>query len=162
MVVQHSIANGQLIYVVDNDATISQLVAVNLQARGYRVRRFDQGAEVLTSVETDEPALMVLDIIMPGINGLVLAREVRRLSQVPILMLSVRDEISPSCLPWTWGRTTISPSRFGWKSCWLGFELFCVEPGSLKSALPLLLTASDSSLSTWNVTRYPATTGRSS
>ena len=94
MVVQHSIANGQLIYVVDDDATISQLVAVNLQARGYRVRRFDQGAEVLTSVETDEPALMVLDIIMPGINGLVLAREVRRLSQVPILMLSVRDEIS--------------------------------------------------------------------
>ena len=94
MVVQHSIANGQLIYVVDDDATISQLVAVNLQARGYRVRRFDQGAEVVTSVETDEPALMVLDIIMPGINGLVLAREVRRLSQVPILMLSVRDEIS--------------------------------------------------------------------
>jgi two-component system KDP operon response regulator KdpE len=84
----------QLIYVADDDAATARLVEANLSARGYRVKQFDRGAAVLQALEQERPDLMVLDVMMPGINGLEVARRVRRSSQVPILMLTVRDEMT--------------------------------------------------------------------
>ena len=85
--------DAQLIYVADDDPATARLVEVNLSARGYRVKQFDRGAAVLQALEQERPDLVVLDVMMPGINGLEVARRVRRTSQVPILMLTVRDEM---------------------------------------------------------------------
>ena len=83
-----------LVYVVDDDAAIARLVSVNLAARGYRVKQFSEGESVLECLGVDSPDLVILDIVMPGINGLEVASRVREVSTIPIMMLSVRDEAS--------------------------------------------------------------------
>ena len=84
--------NNHLIYVVDDDTAIARLVSVNLAARGYRVKEFDSGLQAVSSLKTDDPHLVILDIMMPGPDGLEITRQIRQVSQVPILILSVRDE----------------------------------------------------------------------
>jgi len=83
-----------LIYVVDDDHSISKLVSFNLTARGYQVRQFDNGHAVLDGLAADGPALIIMDYLMPGANGLEVTRKVREVSMVPIMILSVRDETS--------------------------------------------------------------------
>ena len=79
-------------YVVDDDIAISRLVAVNLAARGYRVKQFYTGGEALASLQGESPDLIVLDLLMPDCDGLEIAKVIRRSSWIPILVLSVRDE----------------------------------------------------------------------
>lgn len=83
-----------LIYVVDDEPLISNLVALNLTNRGYRVTQFGTGQAALESLRGETPDLIIMDIVMPGDDGLEVARQIRQFSQVPILMLSVRDEVT--------------------------------------------------------------------
>ena len=78
-----STGTGSLVYVVDDDAAIARLITVNLAARGYRVRQFSEGKSALDSLGEDAPDLVILDILMPGINGLEVASQVRRVSTRP-------------------------------------------------------------------------------
>ena len=87
-----STVENTLIYMVDDDVSIGRLVAVNLIARGYRVKQFYNGPSAVAALEVDEPELIILDLLMPYIDGLEVTRRVRQVSQVPILILSVRDE----------------------------------------------------------------------
>ena len=86
------------VYVVDDDPVIANLVFHNLRSSGYRVAQFATGSEMLDSLEPKWPGepkwpdLVVLDIMMPGPNGLEVARNLREFSQIPILMLSIREE----------------------------------------------------------------------
>ena len=84
---------GKLVYVVDDDPAVANLVYYNLVSCGYQVQTFNSGMAMLDSLETEAPDLIVLDIMMPGTNGLEVARRVRQTSEVPILMLSIRDEV---------------------------------------------------------------------
>ena len=86
--------NGHLIYVVDDETDIRGLVAINLSGSGYQVKGFSSGSEALASLKSDEPDLIILDVVMPGPNGLEVARRIRQSFQVPILMLTVQDEIA--------------------------------------------------------------------
>ena len=91
-------SSGCSIYVVDDDPVISNLVFHNLSSSGYQVAQFATGLELLDSIqsqwpgESEGPDLVILDIMMPGPNGLEVARQLRRVIQIPILMLSVRGE----------------------------------------------------------------------
>ena len=89
---QQSAVNGQLVYVVDDDASITRLIALNLTARGYQVIVFPSGQEALANLENDRPDLVLLDLVMPDCDGLEIARLIRQRSAVPIIVLSVRDE----------------------------------------------------------------------
>ncbi|MBM3942334.1 MAG: response regulator transcription factor [SAR202 cluster bacterium] len=83
---------GQFVYVVDDDLSTARLIEINLSARGYRVRQFDRGSPVLEALKDEQPDLIILDVMTPGVNGLEVARRVRRTSLVPILVVSVREE----------------------------------------------------------------------
>jgi DNA-binding response OmpR family regulator len=86
------------ILVVEDDRRIAELVAKNLEAAGYACRQVHHSREVAALVESLQPSLIVLDIMLPGIDGLELTRTIRRTSEIPILMLTARSAESDKIL----------------------------------------------------------------
>ena len=82
---------GELILVVDDEANIVELVRLYLEQEGFRVTCAADGAAALQKLENDHPDLLVLDIMLPEIDGWEVCRRVRASSQVPIIMLTARD-----------------------------------------------------------------------
>lgn len=80
------------ILVVDDDPAISRLLSANLRARGYEVTAVIDGIEALEAVEMEFVALIILDIMMPKVDGVEVCRRIREWSQVPIIMLSARGD----------------------------------------------------------------------
>ena len=83
-----------LIYVVDDDEAVANLVFQNLKFQGYRVQVFYSGESMLAELQQGFPDLIILDIMMPGIDGVEVARRLREFSSVPILMLSIHNDVS--------------------------------------------------------------------
>jgi two-component system, OmpR family, response regulator MprA len=82
------------ILVVDDDRAVREALERALGLEGYDVELAADGAEALAAVERREPDAVVLDVLMPGIDGLEVCRLLRKAqSRVPILMLTVRDEL---------------------------------------------------------------------
>jgi DNA-binding response OmpR family regulator len=85
-------ANTAPILVVEDESSIASFVALYLKNAGYAVRTAATGGEALESVATDSPVLIVLDLMLPDIDGIEVCRRIRASSDVPILMLTARDE----------------------------------------------------------------------
>ncbi len=81
----------QLILVVDDDAPILRLVRGKLEADGYRVVTARNGREAVEAAEEHSPDLIVMDIMMPEMNGLDAMREIRQHSSMPIILLTARS-----------------------------------------------------------------------
>ena len=80
------------IAVVDDDRNILTGVSLLLEAEGFVVRPFSDGREALESFEKQPPDLAVLDIKMPGMDGLELLSRLRRSSQLPVIFLTSKDD----------------------------------------------------------------------
>jgi two-component system, OmpR family, phosphate regulon response regulator PhoB len=89
-----SLGSAQIL-VVDDEPDISALVAYHLTRASYRVRTVADGAEALVALESQTPDLIVLDLMLPGISGLEVLREVRGRAEcagVPVVLLTARRE----------------------------------------------------------------------
>ena len=82
----------ETILVVDDEKHIVELARLYLEKEGYRVEDAGDGAEALAKVKSLQPALVVLDLMLPEIDGWEVCRRVRRESDVPIIMLTARDD----------------------------------------------------------------------
>lgn len=80
------------ILVVDDEATILQTLRFNLERNGYTVCTAGDGRQALSVVETEKPDLVLLDIMLPVLDGIEVCREIRRRSSVPVLMLTAKDQ----------------------------------------------------------------------
>ncbi|QZY56096.1 response regulator transcription factor [Crassaminicella profunda] len=80
------------IFIVDDEANIRELIKKYLQKEGYETTLFDNGKNLVSEVRRLHPDLIVLDIMMPEIDGLELCREIRKISDLPIIFVSARDE----------------------------------------------------------------------
>ena len=80
------------ILIVDDDDNLREVVRYALDRAGYRVREARDGHEALTSFQSKSADLVVLDVLMPELDGLEVCRQLRKTSQVPIVFLSSRDE----------------------------------------------------------------------
>ena len=78
------------ILVVDDDAKIVRLVRAYLEREGYRVTEAGDGRAALAAIAADRPALVVLDLMLPAIDGLDVVRAIRRDGELPIIILSAR------------------------------------------------------------------------
>lgn len=85
-------AGAQTILVVEDEASIASFVSLYLKNAGYDVRAVTTGSAALTQVAADPPALIILDLMLPDLDGIEICRRVRKTSDVPILMLTARDE----------------------------------------------------------------------
>lgn len=82
----------QTILIVDDDAHIRQVVHFALEKSGYNIIEAENGQQALEKFEQHTPNLIVLDIMMPEMDGTDVCREIRKNSQVPIVFLSSRDD----------------------------------------------------------------------
>ncbi|MCA1176191.1 MULTISPECIES: two-component system response regulator BaeR [unclassified Pantoea] len=81
-----------LILIVEDEPKLAQLMIDYLQASNYRTHHIADGNEVLGYVQHSPPDLMLLDLMLPGRDGLTLCREIRRFSELPIIMVTARTE----------------------------------------------------------------------
>jgi two-component system, OmpR family, KDP operon response regulator KdpE len=84
----------QNILVVDDEPQITRVLKTTLSSQGYGIRTASDGEEALHAMSEWPPDLIVTDLRMPNMDGLELCREVRKTSQVPIIVLSVKGEDS--------------------------------------------------------------------
>jgi len=82
------------ILVVDDDATVSEVVARYLQRDGYTVETVADGRLALDRALAEPPDLVVLDLMLPGVDGLEVCRRLRALAPVPIVILTARSQES--------------------------------------------------------------------
>ena len=80
------------ILLVDDDPNISQLVSLYLSREGFEVTTAFSGDEALKKFKTAPPNLVLLDVMLPGMDGWQVCREVRKLSNIPVIMLTAKDE----------------------------------------------------------------------
>jgi two-component system response regulator BaeR len=80
------------LFIVEDEPELAAVVADYARAAGYRPSMFADGVEALAALRTRTPALVVLDLMLPGLDGLALCRAVRAFSQVPVVMVTARVE----------------------------------------------------------------------
>ena len=80
------------ILIVDDDPNISQLVRLYLEREGFEVEQALSGTDGLSLFRACAPSLMLLDIMLPGVDGWQVCREVRKVSNIPIIMMTAKDE----------------------------------------------------------------------
>jgi two-component system KDP operon response regulator KdpE len=81
-----------LILVVDDEPRIIQFIRMNLELEGYRVIQASSGLEALDKVRDELPNLVILDVMMPDLDGFETLRILRETSEVPVIMLTVKSE----------------------------------------------------------------------
>jgi DNA-binding response OmpR family regulator len=84
------VAKGEIL-IVDDEPGIIRLISMYLEREGFQTASARTGAEALGMVERGSPALVILDIMLPDIDGWEVCRELRRTSDVPIIMLTARE-----------------------------------------------------------------------
>ncbi len=80
------------ILVVDDEAGMLQILRYNLERSGYAVCTASDGRNAIAMAEREQPDLIVLDVMLPGLDGIEVCREIRKVSSVPIIMLTAKDQ----------------------------------------------------------------------
>lgn len=79
------------ILIVDDEKPISDIIKFNLTKEGYEIVTAFDGREAIAKFEEENPDLIILDLMLPELDGLEVAKEVRKTSHIPIIMLSAKD-----------------------------------------------------------------------
>jgi DNA-binding response OmpR family regulator len=85
-------APAQTVLVVEDEGSIASFVALYLKNAGYSVKAAATGQEALAQASSVQPSMIILDLMLPDIDGIEVCRRIRKSSDVPILMLTARDE----------------------------------------------------------------------
>ena len=82
------------ILVVDDDVALAEMIGIVLENEGFRVAFCADGSQALTRFQENNPDLVLLDVMLPGMDGFDVCRAIRRVSDVPIVMLTARSDTS--------------------------------------------------------------------
>jgi DNA-binding response OmpR family regulator len=85
-------APSHSILVVEDEPSIASFVGMYLEKAGFGVRKAETGAEALAQADAEAPSLVILDLMLPDLDGIEVCRRIRQRSDVPILMLTARDD----------------------------------------------------------------------
>lgn len=85
-------AENKLVLVVDDYPKVLRFIEINLKLNGFEVIKATSGEEAIELVHSQKPHIMVLDIVMPGMDGLEVLRQLRAFSSIPVIALSATAE----------------------------------------------------------------------
>ena len=83
---------SEKILVIEDEPTLQETIAYNLEKQGYEVTVVGDGHDALDAARSMDPDLLLLDLMLPGLDGLEITRILRREMNIPIIMLTARDE----------------------------------------------------------------------
>ena len=99
-----------MIFCVEDDASIRDIELYTLRSTGFEARGFEDGGAFLAALETERPELVILDVMLPGMDGVELLRRMKAaasLADIPVIM--ARNTIKSKA--WIWARTIIWSSH---------------------------------------------------
>ena len=128
-------ASKQKILIVDDDNNIAELISLYLTKECYDTKIVNDGEQALIAFEHYKPNMLLLDLMLPGIDGYQVCREIRAKSDVPIIMLSAKGEVFDKVLGLA--PTTIYSSPLTQRSLWQESRP-CSDASSLQSRRPML------------------------
>jgi len=82
------------ILIVEDEAALSDLIRSHLEKEGHQIEQAGEGRQALAAADKARPDLVILDWMLPGLDGLAVCRELRRKHLMPILMLTARGEVA--------------------------------------------------------------------
>ena len=118
------------VLVVDDDPTVREVVITYLTKAGHTVTSAADGHEALASVAQSPPELVVLDLMLPGVDGLEVCRRLRESSDIPVIMLTAKGTVSDRVVGLSRAPTTTSPSRSARASSCCASTRCCAVPAS--------------------------------
>jgi len=89
--ISHSM-NSPLILIVEDEPKLAEVLIDYLQQSGFRTQHLDRGDQVIPQVRSQAPDLILLDLMLPGRDGMAVCRELRQFSRVPVIMTTARVE----------------------------------------------------------------------
>lgn len=81
------------ILLIEDDAQIARFIELELEHEGYQIQKYDNGYDGINAVKAEEYDLLLLDIMLPGIDGMEVCRQLRDFSDIPIIMLTAKSEL---------------------------------------------------------------------
>lgn len=105
--------NNQIVLVVDDEKSLRDFVRKNLEVRGYKVLTASNGLEAMAVFNTERVDLVILDIMMPHLDGLETARRIRQSSIVPIIILTALGEETDKVRAFDYGADDYLTKPFG-------------------------------------------------
>ncbi len=118
------------VLVVDDERGLRELLEYGLEQAGFSVRSVTEGSAALPLLETWSPDVIVLDVMLPGSDGLALLPEIRRLTTAPVIMLTARTEITEKVAGLSAAPMTTSENHSTSKSSSLAFAHSFAVQGS--------------------------------
>ena len=107
------------ILVVDDDVALAEMIGIVLENEGYRVVFCSDGSQALSQFQEHNPDLVLLDVMLPGMDGFDVCRAIRRVSDAPIVMLTARSDTADVVTGLEAGADDYVPSspRNSWRAC---------------------------------------------
>ena len=99
------------ILVVDDEQSIVDVLTYNLVKAGHQPIVARDGETALRLARAERPDLVILDLMLPGIDGLEVCREIRKDGDLPVIMLTAKDEEIDRSSVWSWAQTITWSSR---------------------------------------------------
>ncbi|MCP4271195.1 MAG: response regulator, partial [Gammaproteobacteria bacterium] len=84
--------NPVKILIVEDEIKLANILRDYLQQSGYETQIIDNGLDVIASVQQDPPTLILLDLMLPGKDGISVCKELRQFSDIPVIMVTARVE----------------------------------------------------------------------
>ena len=137
------------ILVVDDDTALAEMIGIMLEAEGYLTSFCPDGAAAMEAFRTENPDLVLLDLMLPGLDGVEICRLIRAESDVPVIMLTARTDTQDVVAGLEAGADDYVTKPFNPRSCWPGCALDC-------GATPMAGSMSTCAPATWILTS-PAT-----
>ncbi|MGN0326657.1 MAG: response regulator [Lachnospiraceae bacterium] len=139
----------QKILIVDDDANIAELISLYLTKECFETQIVGDGEAAIAAVDSFEPNIILLDLMLPGIDGYQVCREVRAKSTIPIIMLSAKGEVFDKVLGLELGADDYMEKPFDSK------ELVARVKAVLRRYKPVAAPAASSAADTSEEVRYP-------
>lgn len=127
----------QKILIVDDDTNIAELISLYLTKECFDTHMVHDGEQALTAFDTFEPNLILLDLMLPGIDGYQVCREIRAKSSTPIIMLSAKGEIFDKVLGLELGADDYMEKPFDAKELVARVKAVLRRTSSAKTAAPV-------------------------